>query len=48
MTEDEFQFEVFQFIEKFSKNQEPLEPEYKKIIDDHFWELILDTNDKED
>lgn len=25
---------------EFERNMKPLDPEYSKVVDDHFWELI--------
>lgn len=30
------------FLKKFISEQEELPPEFRKVIDDHFWELIED------
>jgi len=29
-----------EFIEKLVNNQEDLPPEFAKVIDEHFWELL--------
>ena len=28
------------FVEKLVSNQKDLEPEYAKVVNDHFWELV--------
>ena len=28
------------FIDEFFKDLTPLDPEYSKVVDDHFWELV--------
>lgn len=29
-----------EFYNKLLLNQKPLEPEFQKVLDDHFWELL--------
>lgn len=33
------------FLKKFLSEQTELPPEFQKVVDDHFWELIDDTKE---
>jgi hypothetical protein len=35
------------FEEWFRNQQEDIDPEFQKVFDDNFWELILSTNKEE-
>ena len=39
LTDDEEKI-LQEFAEKLLENQEDLPPEFQKVIDDHFWELV--------
>lgn len=41
---DELQKALSDVYQNLSKSQEPLGPEFQKVIDDHFWELVLETS----
>lgn len=32
-----------EFYDKLASQQEPLPPEFQKVIDDNFWELLVKT-----
>ena len=35
------------FAKNLLENQQPLDPEFQKVIDDNYWELITDTDTKD-
>ena len=38
---------LYEFFEKLLKNQKDLSPEFQKVLDDNFWELIGEKKMKE-
>lgn len=43
MTEDEMDEILKDFVEKI-RQQEDLPDEYRKVLDEHFWELVDESN----
>ena len=35
------------FAKNLLENQQPLDPEFQKVLDDNYWELITDTDTKD-
>lgn len=33
-----------EFESRLRENQEPLDPEFQKVIDDNYWELVESSN----
>jgi len=33
-------FDEYKFLNDFIEQQEPLPPEFQKVLDDNFWELL--------
>ena len=35
------------FAKNLLENQEPLDPDFQKVLDDNYWDLITDTDTKD-
>lgn len=44
LSRDEIEKEYERLFVKILDNQEPLGEEFKKVLDDHYWDLISDCN----
>lgn len=36
----DFEKAIREFSKKLIENQEPLEPEFEKVLNEHFWDLL--------